>query len=66
MKLVKSGIRKNTNEIALYKDDEFDYASMIGHLQKLMSLSKLTDNQINVLRKCFVLCHFQALHERYF
>ena len=24
---------------------------MIGHLQKLMSLSKLTDNQINVLRK---------------
>ena len=23
---------------------------MIGHLQKLMSLSKLTDNQINVLR----------------
>ena len=48
--LMQSGIRNNTNEVELFKDDEFDYSSMIGHLQKLMSLSKLTDKQIDILR----------------
>jgi tetratricopeptide (TPR) repeat protein len=48
--LVQSGIRKNTNEIELYKDDDFEYASMIGHLQKLMSLSKLADKQLDILK----------------
>lgn len=49
------GITQNKEEIELFKDDEFSYASMIGHLTKLMKLNGLNADSINVLRNLSLL-----------
>lgn len=49
------GIGQNTEEIEVFKDDEFSYASMIGHLRMLMKLNRLNEDCINILRNLALL-----------
>lgn len=49
------GIGQNNEEIEVFKDDEFSYASMIGHLRKLMKLNGLNADSINILRNLSLL-----------
>ena len=44
------GIGQNTEEIEVFKDDEFSYASMMGHLRMLMKLNRLNEDCIDILR----------------
>lgn len=44
------GIGQNMEEIEVFKDDEFSYASMIGHLRMLMKLNRLNEDSIDILR----------------
>lgn len=49
------GIGQNTEEIEVFKDDEFSYASMIGHLRMLMKLNRLNEDSIDILRNLSLL-----------
>lgn len=49
------GIGQNTEEIEVFKDDKFSYASMIGHLRMLMKLNRLNEDSINILRNLSLL-----------
>ncbi len=49
------GIGQNTEEIEVFKDDEFSYASMIGHLRMLMKLNRLNEDCIDILRNLSLL-----------
>lgn len=49
------GIGQNNEEIEVFKDDEFSYASMIGHLRKLMKLNGLNTDSIDILRNISLL-----------
>jgi tetratricopeptide (TPR) repeat protein len=49
------GIGQNNEEIEVFKDDEFSYASMIGHLRKLMKLNGLNADSIDILRNLSLL-----------
>ena len=54
-KLRSCGIGQNTEEIEVFKDDEFSYASMIGHLRMLMKLNRLNEDSIDILRNLSLL-----------
>lgn len=49
------GIGQNMEEIEVFKDDEFSYASMIGHLRMLMKLNRLNEDSIDILRNLSLL-----------
>ena len=49
------GIGQNMEEIEVFKDDEFSYASMIGHLRMLMKLNRLNEDSIDILRSLSLL-----------
>ena len=49
------GIGQNTEEIEVFKDDEFSYASMMGHLRMLMKLNRLNEDCIDILRNLSLL-----------
>lgn len=49
------GIWQNMEEIEVFKDDEFSYASMIGHLRMLMKLNRLNEDSIDILRNLSLL-----------
>lgn len=49
------GIGQNNEEIEVFKDDDFSYASMIGHLKKLMKLNGLNADSIDILRNLSLL-----------
>jgi len=49
------GIGQNTEEIEVFKDDEFSYSSMIGHLRMLMKLNRLNEDSIDILRNLSLL-----------
>ncbi len=49
------GIGQNTEEIEVFKDDEFSYSSMIGHLRMLMKLNRLNKDSIDILRNLSLL-----------
>lgn len=49
------GIGQNTEEIEVFKDDEFSYASMIGHLRMLMKLNRLNEDSTSILRNLSLL-----------
>lgn len=49
------GIGQSNEEIEIFKDDEFSYASMIGHLKKLMKLNGLSDDDMDILRNLSLL-----------
>ncbi len=49
------GIGQSNEEIEVFKDDEFSYASMIGHLRKLMKLNGLNADSIDILRSLSLL-----------
>lgn len=53
--LKTSCVRQNTDEIEVYKDEEFAYATMIGHLQRLMQICNLSEVQKSVLRNLSLL-----------
>lgn len=55
--LKESGLSKNTNEVELYKDDDFEYLSMIGHLKELMSFQTLSNYKLDILMN---LCLFPS------
>lgn len=48
-------IGQNTEEIEVFKDEEFSYASMIGHLRMLMKLNRLNEDSIDILRSLSLL-----------
>lgn len=54
-KLRSCGIGQNTEEIEVFKDEEFSYASMIGHLRMLMKLNRLNEDSIDILRSLSLL-----------
>ena len=54
-KLRSCGIGQNMEEIEVFKDDEFSYASMIGHLRMLMKLNRLNEDSIDILRNLSLL-----------
>ena len=54
-KLRSCGIGQNTEEIEVFKDEEFSYASMIGHLRMLMKLNRLNEDSIDILRNLSLL-----------
>lgn len=54
-KLRSCGIGQNTEEIEVFKDEEFSYASMIGHLRMLMKLNILNEDSIDILRNLSLL-----------
>lgn len=49
------GIGQNNEEIEVFKDDEFSYDSMIGHLRMLMKLNRLNEDSIDILRNLSLL-----------
>lgn len=49
------GIGQNMEEIEVFNDDEFSYASMIGHLRMLMKLNRLNEDSIDILRNLSLL-----------
>lgn len=49
------GIGQNMEEIEVFKDNEFSYASMIGHLRMLMKLNRLNEDSIDILRNLSLL-----------
>ena len=54
--LKTAGIRtKISEEVELYKDETFSYGRMMEHLRKLLQLSRLSTEQLNILRNLCLL-----------
>ena len=53
--LLSCGIGQNNEEIEVFKDDEFSYDSMIGHLRMLMKLNILNEDSTSILRNLSLL-----------
>lgn len=54
--LKTTGIRTDiSEEVELYKDETFSYGRMLEHLRKLLQLSRLSEEQLNILRNLSLL-----------
>lgn len=54
--LKTTGIRTEiSEEVELYKDETFSYGRMMEHLRKLLQLSRLSTEQLNILRNLCLL-----------
>ena len=54
--LKTTGIRSDiAEEVELYKDETFSYGRMLEHLHKLLQLSRLSVNQLDILRNLCLL-----------
>lgn len=57
--LKTTGIRTDiSEEVELYKDETFSYGRMMEHLRKLLQLSRLSEEQLDVLRNLCLLPSF--------